>query len=84
MCPQWGSKLTGNLIKIGEAYEGSSLAEVRELIGLIYPENFTFRGNDFQTARVNENYQQYLFGKTVNYGAKKTGQKTILSLCPEW
>jgi site-specific DNA recombinase len=31
-----------NLIKIGEAFKGSSLAEARELIGLIYPENSPF------------------------------------------
>ena len=43
-----------NLLKLGEACENSSLADTRELIGLIYPENFTFRENQFQTTRINE------------------------------
>lgn len=43
-----------NLLKLGNAIGNTSLSEYRELIDLIFPENFTFRGNDFQTARVNE------------------------------
>lgn len=71
-----------NLISLGSAYENGTLADAREMIGLIYPENFTFRGNSFQTARVNEIMKCiYLVKKELKI--KKTGQKTISSLCPE-
>lgn len=63
-----------NLLKLGEALEKSSLTEARDLIGLIYPENFTFRGNDFQTARVNEIVNCiYLVNKELD--VKKNGTK---------
>ncbi|OYX82758.1 MAG: recombinase family protein [Flavobacteriales bacterium 32-34-25] len=42
------------LIQLNFAYTNANLSEARDLIGLIYPENFTFRNNQFQTARVNE------------------------------
>ncbi|WP_242604867.1 recombinase family protein [Flavobacterium subsaxonicum] len=76
------SRGLNNLISIGSAYENSTLVEARELIGLIYPENFTFRGSTFQTARVNEILNCiYLVNNELK--TKKTGQKTIFSLCPE-
>lgn len=42
------------LMQLNFAYTHANLSEARELIGLIYPENFTFRNNHFQTTRVNE------------------------------
>ncbi|WP_100844285.1 hypothetical protein [Flavobacterium sp. 5] len=42
------------LLELNFAYTNTNLSEARDLIGLIYPENFTFRNNEFQTARVNE------------------------------
>jgi DNA invertase Pin-like site-specific DNA recombinase/transcription elongation factor Elf1 len=33
-----------NLIRLNNSYNDASLADARELIGLIYPENFTIRG----------------------------------------
>ncbi|HYD90708.1 MAG TPA: recombinase family protein, partial [Flavobacterium sp.] len=63
-----------NLISLGSAYENGTLADAREMIGLIYPENFTFRGNDFQTARVNEIVNCiYLVNKELD--VKKNGTK---------
>ncbi|WP_246860147.1 hypothetical protein [Flavobacterium sp. KBS0721] len=43
-----------NLLKLGEAFDNASLADSLEMIGLIYPENFTFQENKIQTARTNE------------------------------
>lgn len=34
-----------NLVKLGDAFDSESLADSREIIGLIFPENFTFREN---------------------------------------
>ena len=63
-----------NLLRLGETYEKSTLAEARDLIGLIYPENFTFRENDFQTARTNEIVNCiYLVNSKLE--AKKNGTK---------
>jgi hypothetical protein len=71
-----------NLLKLGEACENSSLADTRELIGLIYPENFTFRENQFQTTRLNEIINCiYLVNNRLR--AKKTEQKMIFFFCPE-
>lgn len=42
------------LMQLNFAHTNTNLSEARDLIGLIYPENFTFRNNQFQTARVNE------------------------------
>lgn len=76
------SRGLNNLISLGSAYENATLVQERELVGLIYPENFTFRGSTFQTARVNEILNCiYLVNKELE--AKKKGQKTIFSLCPE-
>lgn len=63
-----------NLIRLGTAYEKSNLVESRDLIGLIYPENFTFRGNDFQTARVNE-IMRCIYLVNSELEAKKNGTK---------
>ena len=37
-----------NLLKLGEAFDGGTLADSREIIGLIFPENFTFSENKIQ------------------------------------
>ena len=63
-----------NLLKLGQAFENSSLSEARDLIGLIYPENFTFRGNDFQTTRVNE-IVNCIYLVNNELGVKKNGTK---------
>ena len=43
-----------NLLKLGKAFDGGTLDDSREIIGLIFPENFTFSENKIRTARVNE------------------------------
>jgi site-specific DNA recombinase len=43
-----------NLLKLGEAFDGGTLADSRGLIGLIFPENFTFQEKKIRTARVDE------------------------------
>lgn len=71
-----------NLLKLGEAFDGGTLADSREIIGLIFPENFTFSENKIRTARVNEMVNCiYLVNNRLR--AKKTGQKMIFFFCPE-
>jgi site-specific DNA recombinase len=43
-----------NLISLNNRYVDSGLAQARDLIGLIYPENFTIRGTEVQTTRTNK------------------------------
>lgn len=43
-----------NLLKLGDDSDNASLADSREMIGIIFPESFTFRENKIQTARVNK------------------------------
>jgi site-specific DNA recombinase len=71
-----------NLLKLGDAFDGGTLADSREIIGLIFPENFTFSENKIRTARVNEIINCiYLVNNRLR--AKKTGQKMIFFFCPE-
>ncbi len=63
-----------NFIKLNNSYINSSLAEARDLIGLIYPENFTIRGTHLQTARINKIIESiYLINNELI--AKKNGTK---------
>lgn len=50
----WLSNGIENLIRLNSNYSNASLAEARDLIGLIYPENFTIRGEQVQTTRINK------------------------------
>ncbi|MES2485448.1 MAG: recombinase family protein, partial [Bacteroidota bacterium] len=43
-----------NLLRLHECYVGGNWGECRDLLGSIYPENFTIEKNEFRTARVNE------------------------------
>ncbi len=43
-----------NLMKLNEYYENGNWIESRDLLGSIFPENFTISENGFRTARVNE------------------------------
>ena len=63
-----------NLLKIGDTFDNASSADSREIIGLIFPENFTFRENKIQTARINEMVNCiYLVNNTLR--ANKNGTK---------
>lgn len=69
------------LMKLNFAYTSTNLSEVRDLIGLIYPENFTFRNNQFHTARVNEiDGRIYLINSEL--GGKKNGTKEVFFFVP--
>ena len=68
-----------NLLKLGEAFDGGTLADSREIIGLIFPENFTFSENKIRTARVNEVINCiYLVNNRLR--AKKNGTKDDIFL----
>jgi site-specific DNA recombinase len=43
-----------NLLTLHESYKGGLWGQSRDLIGSIFPENFTILKNEFRTARVNE------------------------------
>jgi site-specific DNA recombinase len=43
-----------NLLTLHESYKGGLWGYSRDLIGSIFPENFTILKNEFRTARVNE------------------------------
>lgn len=68
-----------NLLKLGEAFDGGTLADSRELIGLIFPENFTFQEKKIRTARINEMVNCiYLVNNRLR--AKKNGTKDDIYL----
>ncbi|WP_347053569.1 hypothetical protein [Flavobacterium olei] len=68
-----------NLLKLGEAFENGTLANSREMIGLIFPENFTFQESKIKTARVNEMVNCiYLVNNRLR--AKKNGTKDDIFL----
>ncbi|WP_074722154.1 recombinase family protein [Flavobacterium frigoris] len=63
-----------NLIRLNNSYNDASLADARELIGLIYPENFTIRGEQVQTTRINKVIESiYMINNEL--GLKKNGTK---------
>lgn len=71
-----------NLLNLGDAFENGTLADSRELIGLIFPENFTFRESKIQTARINEIINCiYLVNNRLR--ANKNGTKEDILFCPE-
>ncbi|WPO77887.1 hypothetical protein [Flavobacterium sp. KACC 22761] len=72
-----------NLIKLGETFENGTLADSREMIGLIFPENFTFEEKKIRTARINEMVNCIYLVNNRLRKKKKTGQKMIFFFCPE-
>ena len=63
-----------NLIRLNSNYSNASLAEARDLIGLIYPENFTIRGEQVQTTRINKVIESiYMINSELSL--KKNGTK---------
>ncbi|WP_241775701.1 zinc ribbon domain-containing protein [Flavobacterium sp. Root420] len=68
-----------NLLKLGDAFDNGTLADSREMIGLIFPENFTFQESKIKTARVNEMVNCiYLVNNRLR--AKKNGTKDDIFL----
>lgn len=70
------------LLNLNYSYISTNLSEARDLIGLIYPENFTFRNNHFQTARVNEIVGRiYMINKELA-GKKKRDKRRFFFFVP--
>lgn len=68
-----------NLLKLGETFENGTLADSREMIGLIFPENFTFEEKKIRTVRINEMVNCiYLVNNRLR--AKKNGTKDDIFL----
>lgn len=68
-----------NLLKLGEVFDSGTLADCRELIGLIFPKNFTFEEKKIRTARINEMVNCiYLVNNRLR--AKKNGTKDDIFL----
>jgi hypothetical protein len=68
-----------NLIKLGEAFDSATLADSREIIGLIFSENFTFQEKKIRTTRINEMVNCiYLVNNRLR--AKKNGTKDDIFL----
>ncbi|OXB03817.1 recombinase family protein [Flavobacterium plurextorum] len=69
-----------NLLKLNEYYDSGDWSQSRDLIGSIYPENFTISENQFRTTRVNEVLQViYLINSRISTNKKGT-KKTFSSL----
>ena len=69
-----------NLLKLNEYYDSGDWSQSRDLIGSIYPENFTISENQFRTTRINEVLQViYLINSRISTNKKGT-KKTFSSL----
>ena len=60
---------------------GIALAEARDLIGLIYPDNVTIRGTHLQTARINKIIESIYLANSKLMDKKK-GQREIFLFVP--
>ena len=70
-----------NLIRLDERYENGTIKEKRELVGSIFPENLTFNGEYYRTARLNEAVRQiYLIEKELQENKNGTS-KVNFDLC---
>lgn len=69
------------LLSLKMLYEKGQLAETRDLIGSIYPENLYFENNELRTTRINEAVQLiYLINSEIDKHKKRTkSNKTSLS-----
>jgi site-specific DNA recombinase len=68
-----------NLLKLSDAFDGGALADSREVIGLIFPENFTFQEKKIRTARVNE-IINFIYLVNNRLMVKKNGTKDDIFL----
>ncbi|WP_170245704.1 recombinase family protein [Flavobacterium daemonense] len=69
-----------NLLKLNEYYDTGNWADSRDLIGSIYPENFTISENEFRTTRINEVvWLIYYINRQISLNKKGT-KKNISSL----
>lgn len=72
---------TENLMKLSECYDSGAWAESRDLIGSIFPENFTIEKNGFRTARTND-VLRIIYVINKNIEQKKAGQRRNFPLYP--
>ena len=69
-----------NLLKLNDYYDNGNWSESRDLIGSIYPENFTISENEFRTTRINEVvWLIYYINRQLEVNKKGT-KKNISSL----
>jgi site-specific DNA recombinase len=70
-----------NLISLDERFEKGTVKEQREIVGSIYPENLTFDGEHYRTARLNEAVRQiYLIEKELQENKNGTSEENF-NLC---
>jgi site-specific DNA recombinase len=70
-----------NLIRLDELFENGTVKEKREIVGSIFPENLTFNGSFYRTARLNEAVRQiYLIEKELQENKNGTSE-TNFDLC---
>ena len=63
-------------MKLNEYYENGNWIESRDLLGSIFPENFTISENGFRTARVNEVVHLiYSINRLIGLNKKGTKKK---------
>jgi len=68
-------------MSLDERFENGTIKEQREIVGSIYPENFTFDGEHYRTARLNEAVRQiYLIEKELQENKNGTSEKNF-DLC---
>jgi site-specific DNA recombinase len=67
-----------NLMRLNEYYENGNWIESRDLLGSIFPENFTISENGFRTGRINE-VVHLIYSITRLIGLNKKGTKKKIS-----
>ena len=70
-----------NLVRLDQLYENGTIKEKREIVGSIFPENLSFDGEQYRTARLNEAVRQiYLIESELDENENGTS-KGIFDLC---
>lgn len=69
-------KAIENLSRLPECYQGLNSDHKRRLIGSIFPQKFTFDGDSFRTARLNQAVE-LIFNVGKHFRQKKSGQNSL-------
>ena len=74
------------LMRLDERFENGTIVEQREIVGSIFPENLTFNGEFYRTAKVNEvAHQIYMIEKQLEQNKNGTsGKNPILCRKAGW
>lgn len=67
-----------NLLKLRKCWDTEDLMKSRDLIGSIFPENFTIQENEFRTTRINE-VVNLIYIINNGLGPNKNGTKKLFS-----